>query len=640
MEKTIKDFGMKIEGARKNRDKKKQEKIIPELKNPGNILLICRDNIWPETNGEKLIASGIPQGVAYWREEIRKAIPSHPANADEVSMINYFNTVSELRDQVNQVNDAAGVDSFFHYLQQNYLSISNHQDMDVAGSAKDVISKKLLRIAKINYPVYENKAEKLLFGIPKKDRAAVRKKQKERKQNGNRDNDSPYEHRKKPFPLPKLSSFIRNGSSYLPEGCHAGENEFLSLGIRGVEFGLWMSDKDAQSALDQCYHALCDLAYVLDIAPDDISLGGKLALSFGARGYGEVLADYKAEQQLISLPNGNGNGFLAHAWFYAMDEYFEQRFGKSFSQMAELALWNSYTYPAPSFVKEFQQCLMYRNVMITTNEQNDILEQKHQAAIQKSEIYLWKKLQSIMTKPLTSEQQIRWDNALQEVYEHRCIAKQDMYFGVNGTNPALEKLSALHKEITGHVIPRRKRISINAALANLHLAEQPYRRAMKDIEQIINTDYQDGCWELYRNFAKTPHGEHYDLCEKFARAFDCYIADKLREAGIENQYLTAHSEEFVFQYESGRVVYAIPMGEERKKLNQQFDQLILKMKELGLFHHRNEQENSMTINKENALKDTRKTSIADIRSMVAESRENTEFRCENTANSYNGRYMR
>ena len=353
-------------------------------------------------------------------------------------MINYFNTVSELRDQVNQVNDAAGVDSFFHYLQQNYLSISNHQDMDVAGSAKDVISKKLLRIAKINYPVYENKAEKLLFGIPKKDRAAVRKKQKERKQNGNRDNDSPYEHRKKPFPLPKLSSFIRNGSSYLPEGCHAGENEFLSLGIRGVEFGLWMSDKDAQSALDQCYHALCDLAYVLDIAPDDISLGGKLALSFGARGYGEVLADYKAEQQ------------------------------------------------------------------------------------------------------------IRWDNALQEVYEHRCIAKQDMYFGVNGTNPALEKLSALHKEIIGHVIPKQKWISINAALANLYLTEQPYRRATKDIEQIINTDYQDGCWELYRNFAKTPHGENYDLNEKFARAFDCYIADKLREAGIENQYLTAHSEEFVF----------------------------------------------------------------------------------------------
>ena len=34
------------------------------------------------------------------------------------------------------------------------------------------------------------------------------------------------------------------------------------------------------------------------------------------------MADYKAEQQLISLPNGNGNGFLAHTWFHAIQEVF------------------------------------------------------------------------------------------------------------------------------------------------------------------------------------------------------------------------------------------------------------------------------------------------------------------------------
>ncbi len=73
----------------------------------------------------------------------------------------------------------------------------------------------------------------------------------------------------------------------------------------------------------------------MNIAPDDISLGEKLALSFGARGYGEVLADYKAEQQLISLPNGNGNGFLAHAWFYAMDEYLGQRLVKVFHNIRQ-----------------------------------------------------------------------------------------------------------------------------------------------------------------------------------------------------------------------------------------------------------------------------------------------------------------
>lgn len=170
MERMIQDFGMEIVGARKNKNKENKEETLPKLNHPGNFLLICRDNIWPETNGEELVASGIPQGVAYWREQIRKAIPPHPENADEVSMVNYFNVISELRDQVNQVNDAARVESFFDYLQQNYLSTSdNHnQHLHVTAPAKDVVSPKLLKEAKTAYPTYERKAEKIFFGIPKK----------------------------------------------------------------------------------------------------------------------------------------------------------------------------------------------------------------------------------------------------------------------------------------------------------------------------------------------------------------------------------------------------------------------------------------------------------------------------------------
>jgi len=47
--------------------------------------------------------------------------------------------------------------------------------------------------------------------------------------------------------------------------------------------------------------------------------------------------------------------------------------------------------------------------------------------IQKEEMLLWEKLQSISPKQLTTRQQIDWDKALQEVYEHLCIAKRDMY---------------------------------------------------------------------------------------------------------------------------------------------------------------------------------------------------------------------
>lgn len=299
MKKSIKDFGIKIEGARKDKNKEKQEETIPKLKDPGNFLLICRDNIWPEINGEELIASGIPQGVAYWREQIRKAIPPNPACGDEISMVNYFNVICELRDQVSQINDAAGVDSFFDYLQQNYLTISDTQNIYVTAPAKDVISQKLLKEARTAYHNYEHKAEKLFFGISQKELPALRKKQKELRQSRKKKADSSYEFRKKPFPLSKLSLFTRTGPSYLPEGEHAGKEEFFSLGIRGVEFELWMSDTDARLALDQCYYALCDLAYVLDIEPNDISLGGKLALSFGARGYGEVLPIIKQNSSLL-----------------------------------------------------------------------------------------------------------------------------------------------------------------------------------------------------------------------------------------------------------------------------------------------------------------------------------------------------
>ena len=195
--------------------------------------------------------------------------------------------------------------------------------------------------------------------FPKMNKAALRKKQKEMAQDNKHDPDSSYHKRRKSFPIPKISSFLRNGPAYLPAGSHAGKKEFLALGIRSVEFGLWMSDANAQLALDQWYHALRDLAYVLDIAPEDISFDGKLALSFGARGHGEVLADYKAKQQLICLPNGNGNGFLAHAWAYALDEYISQGFGQSFSQMADYELWHYDMNATPAWVKEFLACFMW-----------------------------------------------------------------------------------------------------------------------------------------------------------------------------------------------------------------------------------------------------------------------------------------
>ncbi len=634
MEKKINDFGMKISGARKNKKEENKETPLPKMNNPGNFLLISRDNIWPETNGEELIASGVPQGIAYWREQIRKAIPPYPSNADERSMINYFNVVSELRDQVNQVNEPENVESFYPFIHQHYLTDSDNDHVFVNDPAKDVVSQKLLLEAQTEYCTYEHKARKIFFGISRKDRAALRKQQKEIAQNNKPNPDSPYDNHKKPFPIPKLSTFVRKEPAHLPAGNHAGKEEFLALGIRGVEFGLWMSDADAQAALDQCYYALCDLAYVLDIAPEDISFGGKLALSFGARGHGEVLADYQAKQQLICLPHGNGNGFLAHAWAYALDEYIAQGFDKSFSQMADDELWNYDMNATPVWVKEFLACFMWQTITITADEQNAMKEQEHQYDIQKDEQVLAKKIASITPKRLTGEQQIQWDNAVQEVYDNRCLAKKGMYSGINGVNPAVEKLSAVYKEITGRSIPKRKRSSINYGLAMLSASERPFMPATQTIQKKDVNHFSDGSRKMCRYFAKTAHGDHYEFCERFARAFDCYVADKLKKAGIQNQYLTAHSEAFVFQDKNGETIYAMPIGKEREQINQKFDELILMLKEMGLFHPRELPEQNLEIDKEHLTPYSSKTTIAAIRSLVAEQQKKIVFGQKARTDSY------
>ncbi len=277
---------------------------------------------------------------------------------------------------------------------------------------------------------------------------------------------------------------------------------------------------------------------------------------------------------------------------------------------------------------------MWQTITITADEQNAIKEQEHQYYIQKNEQVLAKTIASITPKQLTEEQQIQWDNAVQEVYNHRSLAKMGMYSGVNGINPAVENLSAVYKEITGRGIPKRKRLSINYDLATLSASERPFKPTTQAIQKKNVNNFSDGSREMRRYFTKTAHGDHYEFCERFARTFDCYVADKLKTAGIQNQYLTAHSEAFVFRDKNGETIYAMPIGKEREQINQKFDGLILMLKEMGLFHPRELPEQNLETNKKHLTPYSSKTSIAAIRSLVAEQRQNTGFVSKYHANQH------
>ena len=95
--------------------------------------------------------------------------------------------------------------------------------------------------------------------------------------------------------------------------------------FRGVEFGNWMQQKDRRQALNECYDSLMDLAMVCGVSPKALSLGGQLAMAFGARGVGKFNAHYEPDKVVINLTKTKGAGSLAHEWFHAIDNYFNMQ---------------------------------------------------------------------------------------------------------------------------------------------------------------------------------------------------------------------------------------------------------------------------------------------------------------------------
>lgn len=106
-------------------------------------------------------------------------------------------------------------------------------------------------------------------------------------------------------------------------GKNAEPKDFLdTFGFRAVEFGESMSQKERWRHLNFAYDSFMDLSEILNIKPENISLGGSLGLCFGSRGKGgrhAPMAHYEPVKKVINLTRKMGAGCLAHEWFHAFD---------------------------------------------------------------------------------------------------------------------------------------------------------------------------------------------------------------------------------------------------------------------------------------------------------------------------------
>lgn len=93
------------------------------------------------------------------------------------------------------------------------------------------------------------------------------------------------------------------------------------LRMRAGEFGNWVHDRERQELLDAGFNAFHDLADMLGVTPDSVSLNGTLAVAFGARGSGSFAGHYEPGRKVINLTKPSGFGVLAHEWGHAFDHW-------------------------------------------------------------------------------------------------------------------------------------------------------------------------------------------------------------------------------------------------------------------------------------------------------------------------------
>lgn len=91
------------------------------------------------------------------------------------------------------------------------------------------------------------------------------------------------------------------------------------LGMRGIEFGATVGQKERQQVLDQAFDACYDLCCVLRLPPMGASFWGRAGLAFGSRRIGGALGHFEPSHWVVHMDRSMGSGVLAHEMGHALD---------------------------------------------------------------------------------------------------------------------------------------------------------------------------------------------------------------------------------------------------------------------------------------------------------------------------------
>lgn len=610
----IEDFGNKIGGARKDlwRARGLMTEDLLEMNDAERSEYVTKDNIWKKPDYLALIKSGTPKRVAYFIKQVRNALPAKVTSSvlDEPEQLHkrqedYISLIRDVREQLESLNSDRDICSFF----DNFVRTGKYLERVSAYQVRTteagrMITNRLIRAMQVNAAGLNRldyRMEKEQFGVSAEERlpkgfsvryleqrqeyvllkgrkivAEGMKDKQEAVETAKKMGKSEATQRKKRFVPEQLAHIVRTGPS---NGIHAdrpanGDMYLRDFGFYGGEFGNWMNDQDRQASLDMGYDALYDLAYALKISPADIALGGRLSIAFGARGRGNALAHYEPLREVINLTKMHGAGSLAHEWGHALDDIMGKRLG--------MGKYMTECYPdkrIPETMQKLLDTMKYRPV--TEEERRKLNEQ----GINRAQGFFDRTMQLLIPEErLSDDMAERWQQLKEEVKNRAETGSRNIEGEernergrISWIEDKIEEISAFRKIAVGHVIAKDSRQNLYYTIYQLECEFSGIRKDMK-----VKTDYYNNSIRADKLYGKEDKGYWHSDTEMFARAFACYVHDRIP---WRSDYLCGHSESAVMYdctKQEAELIAAIPQGEERKRLNQCFDALFLELKEKEL----------------------------------------------------------
>lgn len=352
------------------------------------------------------------------------------------------------------------------------------------------------------------------------------------------------------FQLLVAENYERKGGREVSTGStQALKNMF---GLRDVQSGNWVLNdpNSARFHVQKASEAFADLADIVGVDDKLVSMNGRIAMAFGARGKGgknAARAHYEPVQRVINITKMGGGGCLAHEWFHGLDNLVKEAEGAGDSGKDDFLSANPDLLPPGELRDAFRG-------LHAAMHTGDIRTRENYAYTEK-DVRLAEHNISKSTFPNGVASMIKNAGSV----ESAVIAVKD-YFDRYKLTPKTKKnrdgwlrLAVAHYDKN----PAGGEVSIKTGAAGSSFAAEA---------MALDGGAKAKYWSSTEEMA--------------ARAFQSWSEDKLQSLGRRNDYLSAMADNKYYKSPMGDAK-PFPEGEERKRINAAFDHLMAVLAKRG-----------------------------------------------------------